>query len=139
MNESLLSKDKRSASMPNIKLELTQFNRKIGEAEIERDIKFLRDHLSNKLIFRRAGGQIINRETYLADLISPENTYEYVNSENVEVLEYSEDIALASLRVRAKGKRADTTFEGIYRNTRLFLKHQGIWQCAIWFNTPERI
>ena len=106
---------------------------------MERNEKFLREHLADNLVFRRASGQLVNKETYLAELVLPDNTYEFIHSEDVEVLVYDEDTALVSLRVWAKGKRSGTLFEGMYRNTRLFLKKQGKWQCAVWFNTPEKI
>jgi hypothetical protein len=114
--------------------ELQELNVKIGEAEKGRDADFLRTVLADDLYFRRASGVVVDRATYLVDLAKPENTYEYLVSEDVAVTVY-ESTAVASLRVRAKGTKDNTPFEGVYRNTRLFLKQPEGWRCAVWFNT----
>jgi uncharacterized protein DUF4440 len=117
--------------------ELTDLNREMGRAENERDTQFLAEHLAEGLVFRRGDGSVIDKKTYLAGLASPENTYEFIHIEDVEVLGYGEDTALVSLRIWAKGRRSGKDFEGIYRNTRLFLRLGDKWQCALWFNTPS--
>jgi hypothetical protein len=120
-------------SVKKVENELIELNIKIGEAEKQRQQDFLRHVLHDDLIFRRASGKIVNKQRYLAELSDQNNTYEYLISEEVKPTVY-EGIAVVSLRVRAKGKRGNDSFEGVYRNIRLFLKDHG-WFCVVWFNT----
>ena len=103
------------------------------ETEKRRQENFLNDVLADDLIFRRASGKVVNKMEYIADLLKPDNTYEYLISENVKPTVY-EDVAIVSLQVKAKGKRGESSFEGVYRNIRIFLKSNK-WQCVVWFNT----
>ena len=106
----------------------------IGEAELNRDENFLRDVLADELVFRRANGSIVTKDEYLAELKIPENTYEYLHSENIKA-QVKDENALVSLVVRAKGKRGEKEFEGKFRNLRVFVRKDKNWQCVIWHNT----
>lgn len=125
---------------------LEALNREIGEAEKRRDVTFLDGVLADALVFRRASGAIVNKGQYMADLVAPYNTYERLDSTQIEVTLH-EDTAIVSLLVNAKGMRRnaegqDVEFEGIFRNTRIFLKSQdgNDWRCSVWFNTkPEEM
>jgi hypothetical protein len=121
---------------PAAEQELINLNMDIGEAEKQRDSDFLGSVLSDALKFRRANGTIVDKSTYLDDLQKPDNTYEYLISEDIEVQVY-ERVAVVTLRVRAKGTRVAKPFEGIFRNVRIFLKEQDkkpAWQLHFWFN-----
>lgn len=118
----------------NLEKELIEINLKIGEAEKARDEAFLKRVLADDLIFRRASGQVVNKTEYLTDLQNSANTYDYLISEDVKPMLY-EGIAVVSLRVKAGIKRGTSTFEGNFRNIRLFLRRNERWQCVIWFNT----
>lgn len=124
--------------MSDIKQELIEINKNIGKAELERDKCFLSKILSEDLQFRRISGKVVTKQIYLNDLESAENTYDYNHSEDIEVLLTGENTALVSLRVWAKGKKSNIPFDGIYRNTRVFIKQQGEWKCFLWFNTVEK-
>ena len=50
--------------MSDVKHELMNLNQEIGRAEFERNITFLKECLAAGLLFRRAGGAIVDRETY---------------------------------------------------------------------------
>jgi Domain of unknown function (DUF4440) len=113
---------------------LEQLNVRIGDAEMRRDELFLKNILADELVFRRASGKIVTKDEYLAELVKPENTYEYLVSEAVEIA-FNEDSALVSLVVRAKGKRGATEFEGSFQNLRVFVKQAEKWCCVVWFNT----
>ena len=116
--------------------DLIELNSKIGEAEMKRDIVFLAGILADDLRFRRANGTIVDKMAYLAGVRDPANTYEYLHSEDVQASVY-ETTAVVSLRVRAKGMRGGTPFEGTFRNIRVFLRQpdkQPAWQCTMWFN-----
>jgi len=124
--------------METTEQDLIDVNIKIGEAEKQRDAVYLSTKLADNLRFRRANGTIVDKETYLADLQDLNNTYEYLYSEDVQATVY-ENTAVVSLRVRAKGTRGGTPFEGIFRNIRLFLNQPDkdknpVWQCYMWFN-----
>lgn len=113
---------------------LINLNKQIGEAELRRDETFLRDVLADELVFRRASGAVVTKEEYLAELIKPENTYEYLESENLRFIA-NEEIAVVTLIVKAKGKRGEKEFEGKFQNRRVFIEQQGNWKCIVWFNT----
>lgn len=106
----------------------------IGEAELKRDEDFLHGVLSNELVFRRANGVVVTKDEYLTDLMKPENIYEYLFPENIRA-QVKNDTALVSLDVRAKGKRGEKEFEGVFRNLRVFQNKDKSWQCVIWHNT----
>lgn len=115
--------------------ELTQLNIDIGEAEKVRHRDMLDRILANDLIFRRASGIVIDKATYLEELLKPENTYDYLCSEVIEIkLNKSQNVAIVTLHVRAKGQRGNNSFEGIYRNIRYFRKKGKDWQCYKWLN-----
>lgn len=123
--------------MNEVERKLIELNTQIGEAEKrhnDEDVAFLVRVLSDDLIFRRASGQVVRKKEFLWDLIQPENTFDYLIPEKVEPKVF-EDTAVVSLLVRAKGKRGETGFEGVFRNTRLFRKREGDWHCMVWFNT----
>jgi hypothetical protein len=106
----------------------------IGEAELNRDENFLREVLADELVFRRANASIVTKDEYLADLIKPENIYEYLVAENIKA-QVKDDTALVSLNIRAKGKRGEKEFEGNFRNLRVFVRKEKNWQCVVWHNT----
>jgi hypothetical protein len=112
---------------------LEQLNAQIGEAELGRDEAFLRSVLADELVFRRASGKVITKEEYLTELMKPENTYDYLISENTKAV-INDETSLVSLRVRAKGKRGETGFEGVFHNLRVFVRREDEWQCLVWFN-----
>ena len=115
---------------------LKDLNAKICAAEMEGDADYLASVLADDLVFRRAGGSQVTKEQYLEGLRNPDNTYEYVHCGDIEVIMVDRNTAFVSLLVWAKGMRGKTGFKGIYRNTRLFLRQNGDWRCAVWFNTP---
>jgi hypothetical protein len=106
----------------------------IGEAELNRDENFLREVLADELVFRRGNASVVTKDEYLADLIKPENIYEYLVAENIKA-QVKDDTALVSLNVRAKGKPGEKEFEGNFRNLRVFVRKEKNWQCVIWHNT----
>lgn len=133
--------------------EFVELNIKIGESEKLRDEEFLNAVLADELIFRRANGEVSNKEKYLRDLRNPNNRYEYLKSEDVKPTVY-EGVAVVSLKVQAKGQREVmqengeqkiVSFEGTFRNIRIFLSSERNgktlltnqhwqWRCVVWFN-----
>src|SRR5687768_10191704 len=73
--------------------DLIQLNYEFGKAEREaenpatkaRSKKFFEDHLHKDLVFRRAGGAVVGRQTFLKDLASPDNKTEQLSSYVLEV------------------------------------------------------
>jgi hypothetical protein len=55
----------------------------------------------------------------------------------IEVLSYGTDLAVASMIVDFKGTRRGKPVEGLFRNTRVFVRSEGLWKCALWFNSSE--
>jgi ketosteroid isomerase-like protein len=116
---------------------LKALNEEFSEAEKRRDERFFRDVLAKDLVFRRANGSRINKNEYLEALEDPQNTYDHLASHDLEVILFGKSTALVSLSVEAKGTRSGNSFEGDFRNTRLWVKQRGSWRCAIWFNSQE--
>ena len=116
---------------------LSGLNEGFAEAERRRDERFFRRALAKDLVFRRADGARVDRDEYLRALRDEKNTYDYLMPEELETIMFDKDTALVSVRVRAKGERDGGSFEGVFRNTRLFVKRRGDWKCAVWFNTRE--
>jgi hypothetical protein len=113
-------------------------NMQISQAELDGDGTSLGGILHDNLAFRRAGGSIVVKEDYLEGLKSTK--YEQNVQEDVKVALF-EPAAVISLNIRAKGirnhgKPDEASFEGLYHNTRLFVKGQEDWQLAVWYNTP---
>ena len=116
--------------------ELIELTKRLGDAEKGRDEKFMRDVLSDALVFRRANGTIVNKTLYLEGLTNPANTYDRLNTEDVEVRTY-QDIAVVTLCVDAAGMRGGKPFAGKFRNVRIFMKDNTAphgWRCHMWFN-----
>lgn len=119
------------------KATLTELNKKIGEAEKSRDDQFMADILSDKLVFRRADGTSVNKTSYLESLTNPANTYDHLNTSEIEV-QIFQDVAVVTLCVQASGQRGDKPFSGRFRNIRIFMKETDTshgWRCHMWFNT----
>jgi hypothetical protein len=115
---------------------LCDLARRMGEAEKSRDAEFFKSLLAETLTFRRANGVVVDRATFLKDLLNPENTYDLLESEDVSATIH-EGVAVVTLLVRAKGMRGGKPFAGVYRNIRIFLhepKKDRAWQLHAWFN-----
>lgn len=86
---------------------------------------------------RRANGKVVDKVTFLKDLATPGNTNERLDTDQIEVLPYGDDVALCSVLVRFRGTRGGTAVDGVFRNTRVFVRRDAVWRCALWFNTKE--
>ena len=116
---------------------LCDLARRMGEAEKGGDAEFFKTLMAEKLTFRRANKIVVDKKTFLKDLLNPANTYEMFESE-VTSAQVFEGVAVVTLLVRAKGLREGKPFAGVYRNIRTFLfepdhKDQP-WQLHAWFN-----
>jgi Domain of unknown function (DUF4440) len=116
---------------------LIQLNMEFADREKQRDKRFFERILANGMTFRRADGSRVEKDAYLDALEDPANTYDMLESDDIEAIVFDSRTALVSLRVDARGKRNDKPFEGGFRNTRLFVKQRGHWKCAVWFNSRE--
>jgi len=117
--------------------ELSRLNEDFGDAEKQKDERFFRRVLAKGLTFRRADGSRVGKDEYLKALVDPSTSYERLEASDVEAIAFDKRTALVSLRVDAKGTRSGASFEGSFRNTRLFVKERGSWRCAVWFNSRE--
>jgi hypothetical protein len=91
--------------------------------------------LHRNLIFRRASGAVVDKEKYLEDLKNRAVTYD-VNESSFIKVRVHEDIALVDLVLGASGKKSDgSSWQGVYRNTRVFISEDGSWKMITWFNT----
>jgi hypothetical protein len=117
--------------------ELKELNEQFAEAEKTQNEEFFQRVLADGLRFRRADGSETNKDGYIEALKDPRNTYDTLESRDVEAIVFDGRTALVSLRVLARGERSGKPFKGSFRNTRLFVKQAGNWKCAVWFNSRE--
>lgn len=92
-------------------VELQELNLRIGAAEKERDVDFLREVLHEDLIFRRADGTFADKDQYLGDLT--ERTYEELVAEVVDIDERPES-AVVTVVVTTRGTSHGRPFEGAF-------------------------
>jgi len=123
--------------MRDIVTELAELNEAFATAEFGADVEFFKCHLADGLRFRRASGKVVDKITFLKDIGAPANTNERVHPQQIEVLAYGADLAICSMLVFFKGTRGGAPVEGTFRNTRVFVQSEGLWKCALWFNTKE--
>ena len=60
---------------------LCDLARRMGEAEKSRDAEFFKSLLAETLTFRRANKAVVDKATFLKDLLNPKNTYDMLESE----------------------------------------------------------
>ena len=123
--------------MSDIVSALTALNTAFSRAEFASDVEFFRCYLADGLRFRRASGNVVDKSTFLKDLGAPGNTNERLETQQIEVLPYGLDLAICSMVVDFKGSRGGASVEGRFRNSRVFVRGDGVWQCALWFNSKE--
>lgn len=123
--------------MSDLVAELTELTKAFAVAEFAADPEFFRCHLADGLGFRRGNGKVVDKVTFLRDLATPGNMNERLDTEQIEVLPYGDDLALCSAIIRFKGTRGGAAVDGVFRNTRVFVRRDAVWKCALWFNTKE--
>ena len=112
--------------------ELITLNVNIADWEQRRDAESIRkldEVMAQSLMFRRADGTVVDKQTFLQALQNPA-PFTDRGSEDVVVTVRGER-ALATLVV--VGTKPDGTV-GRYRNVRFFLYREGRWQLVFWFN-----
>lgn len=117
---------------------LCDLARRMGEAEKSRDAEFFKTLMAEKLTFRRANTFVVDKETFVRDLLKPDNTYEMLESEDISA-QVHEEVAVVTLLIRAKGMREGKPFAGVFRNIRIFVNElykpqPWQWQLHAWFN-----
>jgi hypothetical protein len=126
-----------------LKKELIELNLQMGDAEMNHEREFFNKVLHSNLQFRRANkeGSIVTKQEFLDDMKEGHVTHDFLDipPQSIDVDVY-EDTAVVLLLVRARGHRLvngsePEPWQGIYHNTRIFLKESDEWQCAFWFNT----
>jgi uncharacterized protein DUF4440 len=92
-------------------------------------VRHLEDVISTDLIFRRADKSIVGRAEFLAALTNPSPFVERSTRDLAVVIRGDQALATCVVATR----RADGT-AGEYRNLRVFLRRDGRWLLAVWFN-----
>jgi glyoxylase I family protein len=101
----------------------------MGRAEREADVASLDRYLHDDLIFRRAGGSIVDKATFLAGVVPVEQLDSDILDDTDSQAESSGSFAV-TLLVR--------TIDGTFRNVRVFVRDldaDGRWRCKFWINT----
>ena len=97
--------------MKDVIAELTELAAEFATAEFSADVEFFRCHLADGLRFRRASGKVVDKVTFLKDLIAPDSTNERLTAQQIEVLSYGPHLAICSLLVDFKGTRAESRWK----------------------------
>jgi hypothetical protein len=113
--------------MPDDRAVLEQLNVEIGNAEDRGDSVWLDSVLAPELAFRRANGQIVNREEYL-QAVAPGGPRET----QVESTALFGDRAVVTCLVTIRSARGDQR----YHNVRLLVRHEEKWKVLGWANEP---
>jgi hypothetical protein len=113
--------------MPDDRAVLEQLNVEIGYAEDRGDRVWLDGVLAPQLAFRRANGQIVNREEYL-QAVAPGGRRET----QVESIALSGDRAVVTCIVTIRSASGDQR----YHNERLLIRHEEKWKVLGWANEP---
>src|SRR5206468_834977 len=114
---------------------LMELNKKMGENEKSADLIFFQDLLADNFLFRRANGDVVNREAYLQDLEQiAENPYQRLDTHVREVV-VDKDSAVATVLVIAKRKKMEQP--GGFNNVRMFERRNGKWKLVSWINTKQ--
>jgi glyoxylase I family protein len=118
-----------------VKQDLRELNVRIGVAEKDHDLQYLRDVLHEELVFRRADGTVVGKVEYLDGLAA--RSYDLMDVEVLDVQEGAES-AVVDVVVTARGTSGGKPFGGSFRNVRTFVRDNGRWRCRVWINTRER-
>lgn len=118
----------------NANAELLEINRRIPQAEKERDVSYLDAVLDDTLMFKRADGTIVGKSAYLSSVKNEVNTVESIDQE-VSGIEFNEhnNVAIVNSIVKFTGTRSGKNVQGIFRNTRYFRNEMG-WKMFVWHN-----
>jgi len=132
MNMTLTSEDRK---------QLVELNGKIGEAELQRTDGFLQEILADDLQFRRASGAVVDKTIYCQGVVDLSNAYDYSHSDGYQMFTVGDSVLVSLLvwskGVRGKGTSVEKSFNGVYRNIRVFRRNPGAkhgWLCYFWFN-----
>jgi Domain of unknown function (DUF4440) len=112
---------------PDDRAVIEQLNVEIGDAEDRGDSVWLDGVLAPQLAFRRANGQIVNREEYL-QAVAPGGPRET----QVESTVLFGDRAVVTCIVTIRSARGDQR----YHNVRLLVRHEEKWKVLGWANEP---
>ena len=114
---------------------LQELNRKIAEAENQKDVQFFTNLLSEKLLFRRANGAVIGKAEFLENLqdLQKPNLFTERVAESIDVIENPAvpERALVTLIVRTS--KADGAKQ-YFRNIRFFTRIATGWELDAWYN-----
>jgi len=126
--------------------QLVELNGKIGEAELQRTDGFLQEILADDLQFRRASGAVVDKTTYCQGVVDLTNAYDYSHSDGYQMFAVGDSVLVSLLvwskGVRGKGTSVEKSFNGVYRNIRVFRRNPGAthgWLCYFWFNDQVMI
>ena len=103
-------------------------NLRIPEAENNKDTAFLTSVIDDRLVFRKANGEIIDRANYLSGLPGPQRREA---SDNVRLLHVTDKTVVVEALVYTLDSSGER--EKSYRNIRVFIrvKESASWRCCL--------
>jgi hypothetical protein len=114
---------------------LIQLNKEMGKEEKNANGPFFQDLLDEHFIFRRANGDIVDKQKYLEGLNDvPKDPYERLETHVQEVV-IDKETAVATVFIAAKRKSMERA--GLFRNVRTFQRRGGEWKMIVWINTKQ--
>ena len=109
--------------------QLRDLNIKIGEAESAGDVDFLKSVIAPKLAFRRANGECVDRDEFLAGVKKGPRRDTEIESVNILIPKRALVTCWVTLKVDSVPKR--------FHNVRLFIReNDAAWKLLGWANAP---
>ena len=110
-------------------------NQLILEAEKYNEPERLRDLLSPSLVFIRASGERVDKETYLQQMTG--TCYSILKQHSLKIIPMTTGSVCVLLEIEAKGiKPTGGEFGGWFRNARFFRQEKNEWKLYAWRNDP---
>jgi ketosteroid isomerase-like protein len=128
-----------TASDPNVVTVLTHQADDWDKAIVRKDLAAIAANMADDFRQIRYNGSVVDRETFLHDITSPDLTLDPYTVEDLDVRVYGE-VALLSGRTHMTGRYAGEAFATHYRYVDVYVRRDGRWRvCNVQITSiPEK-
>jgi ketosteroid isomerase-like protein len=109
--------------------EVKKLDARLSEAIVKGDTALIERHTADDYMVIDATGHVWNRKQNLEALANKTLTFESMKDSDVKVHFYG-DAAVVTGLSEVKGKTKTHDINGEYRYTRVYILHDGRWQCV---------
>lgn len=109
--------------------EVVDMERQAKEASLRRDADFSLKTLAEDYVAITPLGQVTTKQESISARRSGQLRYEALNITDMVVRVYG-DTAVVTARADVKGHQLGEDFSGLYRYTRVWVRHNGQWQAV---------